>query len=140
MSQASTLWIILLELLQQFAYMMRLVQLLLQLPAPALRYWSRLHQLLLLASAMALRALPALNQAIWFSLKVWLTWKEYVLPSGDLPSSVKGLPGVKLVRPLMLILSKGPICSSTLFSLFELLHHMCSVSRLQKGRQPRDAP
>ena len=59
---------------------------------------------------MALRAEPALNQLIWLSLKVWFTGNSYVSPSGFLPTTVRGLPGWKSVRPLTLILSNGPIC------------------------------
>ena len=60
---------------------------------------------------MALSAEPALNHLIWLSLKVWFTGNSYVEPSGFLPTTVRALPGWKSVRPLMLILSKGPTCS-----------------------------
>lgn len=63
------------------------------------------------AAAIALRAEPCLNHSNCPSLRVWLTGKLYVDPSGRLPSSVKGLPGANSLMPFMDSLSNGPICS-----------------------------
>lgn len=61
-----------------------------------------------LGAATAGSLLLLLLPRTWLALNVWLTGNSYVEPSGRLPARCSWLPGAKLVRPLMLILSKGP--------------------------------
>lgn len=72
-------------------------------------------------SFMRFKALPALNQVIWRSLKLWFSWIFSALPSACLISAVNCLPGAKLFNPKIEILSVGWIYESNGISLNFLL-------------------